>query len=1481
MINLPNYQIDEKIFESANTEVYRGHRNEDNQPVILKVVKDRQEYKITHDLRNIEGVIKTYGLEKSQNILVLEDFGGESLDKLFKSPLDISDFLSIAIKITDILAEIHAANVIHKNINPSNIVLNPNTGQLKIIDFGISTFLPRENPNFKSPNKLEGTLAYISPEQTGRMNRVMDYRTDFYSLGVTFYQLLTQHLPFKSEDLMELVHHHLAKTPTEPHYLNSDIPKVISDIIMTLLEKNAEDRYQSARGIYKDLQRCQKMWTSTQQIESFTLAEQDFSDKLQIPQKLYGRDYDIKRLIDAFERTSQGEPEMMLVSGYSGIGKTALVQEIYKPITEKRGYFISGKFDQLQRDIPYTAIVNAFTKLVEQLLSENDTQLQEWKDKILAEVGDNGQVIIEIIPKLELIIDKQPDAAKLPPAESENRLNMVFKNFIKVFTKPKHPLVIFLDDLQWVDSASLKLIQLLMESTDIHALFLIGAYRDNEVSTVLHPLRLTLEEIQKAKTVVNKILLEPLALEHVNQLIADALHSDLGRTHDLARLVKKKTDANPFFIKEFMESLYAKKLLSFDIQQGVWQWDLPQIEAHHITDNVVEMMVEKIRQFSVDTQEALRFAACIGNKFDIDILATVLEQTYQETVTHLQEAIMNGQILVTNKKSPADINMTTWSFISECQFAHDRIQEAAYSLISDEQKPEVHRQIGQLLLQNTPLEEREQKIFDIVDHWNKGIKLINQQSERDELAKLNLSAGQKAKASAAYKSAFAYLKIGIKLLADDCWQTQYDLTLALHEEGAEAAYLSGDFKQIEEWNEVILQKAKILLDKVKAYEIYVRSYIAQNRPIEAINIVLPVLQQLGVKFPKNPNKFDYFIFLIKTKIVLARKGIKNLINLPEMTDPFQLAAMRILSSIFSAAYYTDYKLRDLIVLKQINLLIKHGNAPISALIYKNYGFILCKEGDIDAGYKFGQLPFKIKEYKSKILCIRSTLINHWKEPVKKVLPDLLEGYKIGLETGDFEFASISAYVNLDYLYITGKELTVLLNEIQKKIEVTKQLRQEKYCLLNRCLEQAILNLCFLGENPCHLVGNNYNEDKMLPRYHNAKDNNAIFVLYEHKLVLCYLFGKFNQAIKNAKLAEKYLDAVAGTLIVTVFHFYDSLVRLALYKKATKQEQRQYSKKIKSNQKKMKKWASHAPMNHQHKFYLVEAEWHHHVLGENWKAMELYDKAIAGANKNEYINDEALAYELAAKFYKDIGKDKFAQVYFKDAHNAYTKWGAMAKVKHLEEHYPQFFKKIDSTPSNSSTLSGTTIIQNDTIDLISVIKTSQEIASKIDLKLLLKKLIKIVLENAGAQRGVLILENNGQWLIEADGTIDEVTVLQSIPISNSWIPKSIIDYVIRMKEENVVLSDATQKGRFTNDLYIVEHQIKSILCMPLLNQGELTNLLYLENKTAEIFTPDKLELLKLLSSQIVISIKNARHYNEMLEMNMKYDKEIAELKKKLG
>ena len=1518
MINLAGYEITNQIHESNNSLVYRGLRKQDNQAIILKflkldypmpasLVRYKQEYEITRNL-NLESVPKTYSLERYQNSLVIifEDCGGESLKLgLASGKLTLQEFLLTAIKITRALGQIHQHNIIHKDINPSNIIINQTTGLVQIIDFGISTVLNRENPTLKNPNVLEGTLRYISPEQTGRMNRSIDYRTDFYSLGVTFYELLTGQVPWDYDDAMELVHCHIAKQAVPPHEINPEIgiPKAVSDMVMKLLEKTAEKRYQSAWGIIADLEECLEQLQAKGTIADFELAQKDITDKFQIPQKLYGREGEIETLLSAFERVSNGTTEIMLVSGYSGIGKSALVQEVYKPITKASGYFIAGKFDQFQRNVPYAAVVKAFGSLVKQLLTESETQLGAWKEKLLAAFGDNGQIIIDVIPDVEFIVGKQPPVQELGATESQNRFNLVFQKFIRVFCSVEHPLVIFLDDLQWADSATLKLLQVMMADEETKYLFLMGAYRDNEVSQT-HPLIMTLEALQNQGATINHITLTPLDIEHITNLIADTVRRDRGSVILLAELVVGKTQGNPFFVNQFLRALYEENLLIFNSEQRNWDWNISAIEAVGITDNVVELMVGKLRKMPDSTQQVLRLAACVGNSFDVNTLSIVNEKSTAETFQQLLPAIQDGLILATSELGLTEEEIVqSHLVITTYKFLHDRVQQAAYALIDESAKKTVHLQIGRLLWQNTSPEKRAEDIFAIVDHLNLGIELVSDESERNEIAKLNLIAGQKAKAATAHESAVKYLQAGLGLLAEDCWNSQYELTLALHEEAVEAAFLSGDFDRMQRFVEIVQNSAKTLLDKVKVYEVQMQAYVGQNRLLEAINTALQVLKLLGVEFPSQPNPSDIGQALAETSAILNGKRIEDLVDLPQMSDPYKLAAMRLLSSIFAATYIAAPTLVPLTICKQVDLSVQYGNASVSPFAYANYGFLLCGVlGDIESGYEFGQLALNLvsklnaQEIKAKTVAIVNLFIKHWKEHLRATLEPLVSAYSSGMETGDLEYAGYSLLQHSCLAYFSGKELTALETTMANYRNAIYKIKQETALNLHEIYWQAVLNLLGKSEDTCRLQGEAYDEQIRLPLHEQANDRLGVAYLYWNKLLLSYWFENYSQAIENTAIAEKYLDVVVGLPLVPVFHFYDSLVGLAVYLDTNEHEQQNILDKVQANQEKMQKWAHHAPMNHLHKFYLVEAE-RHRVLGQKLEAMEMYDKAIALAKENEYINEEALAHELAAKFYLSLGKETIAQAYMQNAHYSYQLWGALAKVEDLEKKYPQFLartsaKTTTQTKANRTTTKPTTTSTNlgDTLDLATVMKASQAISGEIVLSKLLERLMKIAIENAGAQKGFLILEKAGNWAIEAEGSVkgDEVSVLRSLPLNaeaaSGETPKlasAIAHYVIRT-QENVLLNNATQEGQFTRDPYIAATQPKSILCTPLVHQGKLTGILYLENNLTEgAFTTDRLELLKLLSAQIAISIENAQLYNNLQEFNQNLEQLVCDRTQELS
>ncbi|MBD2345420.1 PAS domain S-box protein [Anabaena subtropica] len=1502
MIALTGIAIQDKIYESSNSLVYRGIR-EDGVGIIVKMLKFdypspqeltryRQEYKIIRSL-NLEGVVKAYSQQDYQRtlVIILEDFGGESLEQWMHKrpdifcPMPLSTFLGLAIALTDILGRIHAANVIHKDINPGNIVFNLDTGVVKIIDFGIATQFNRTNPTFKSPHVLEGTLAYLSPEQTGRMNRMLDYRTDFYSLGVTFYELLTGQLPFPTQDILELVHCHIAKPSIPVHKLNATIPKPISGIILKLMAKNAEDRYQSAWGIKADLEHCAGQLAEMGQINAMSLGLQDVSEQFCIPQKLYGREAETKALLAAFDtvvrkqtfgeicqlesgiENAQFNVELMLVAGYAGVGKTALVQELYKPITAKHGYFISGKFDQFRRNIPYSAIVDALQKLVQQLLGEPDEQVQQWRSRLLTALGSNGQIIVDVIPEVEFIIGKQPPVPEVGATESHNRFNLTFQRFVRAFCAKEHPLVVFLDDLQWIDSATLKLIELILLDEQTQSLFLIGAYRDHEVSPT-HSLILMLESLRKQGAALQEITLTPLTLEPLTQLVAETLHRNPDTVRSLAQVVLRKTEGNPFFVGEFLKLLHSENLLTFDAQQLSWQWNLTEIEAQDITDNVVELLLRQLQKLPEATQQTLCIAACVGSEFDLETLAIVCEKSPKAIFQDLLAVIQAGLI---QPLSELDEDL----LVQEYKFLHDRVQQAAYALIDESHKQVVHLQIGRNLLEKTSPEQRSDRLFEIIDHLNQGLELVTARSERTEIARLNLMAGQKAKAATAYEAAFKYFTTGLKLLNSESWQSEYDLTLALYSEAAEAAYLQGRFDEMEQLVEVVLARAKTVVDKVQAYDSSIQRYLSQGNLKEALKTGLEALKLLGIDLIENPSQADIQRELESTAALLAQREIENLINLPEMTAPEPLAAMSILANIGSAAFITLPALVILIACKMVNLSINYGNATWSPLNYAGYGFVLCGVvQDIELGYKFGQLALSLaerlntKKGKVKALHVFSYHVMQWKVHLKETIPLLVEVYQEGVETGDFEIASYVAYTVCHHSFFVGESLTQLEQKMATYSKAVDRIRRESPSTWIAIVWQTILNLLDRSLNPSHLVGRVFNEEEALPHAIAVKDGIAIQILYLHKVMLCYLFEEHHQAVKTAILARRHFEEASAIKLLPVFCFYHSLALLSLLLDASNSEKTAWLNCVSSNQEKVKKWAEHAPMNYLHEFYLVEAE-KARVLGQFFEAEEFYERAIAGATEHELIQEEALAYELAAKHYLARGREKIAQTYMKEAHYCYDRWGAIAKVKDLEQRYPQFFSPSSRAASASVPITAETITNplHTAFDLAAVMKASQAISREIELKQLLRSLMQILIENAGAQTGYLILENSGEWSIEAacelntDENACATQVLQSIPIAEQ-LPESIIQYVIRTLKP-VILNDATREGAFINELYIQQNQPQSIFCLPLLNQAKLVGVLYLENRLAAgVFTPERSQVLQLLSTQAAIAIENANLYSEL-------------------
>ncbi|MCP4047987.1 MAG: AAA family ATPase, partial [Gammaproteobacteria bacterium] len=1110
----------------------------------------------------------------------------------------------------------------------------------------------------------------------------------------------------------------------------------------------------------------------------------------QIPQQLFGREEELATLLKTFDRVALGSVECLLVSGYAGIGKSALVQELHKPITARRGYFISGKFDLLQRDIPYVALTQAFDQLMRELLTESEERLKAWRQKLSTVLGGNGQLLIDLIPALEWVIGPQPVIQGLDEQEARNRLHHLLQNFVKLFARAQCPLVIFIDDLQWADSGSLKLLEVLLTSFGLKHLLVIGAYRDNEVNEG-HALRQMVKQLEEEQVKVKRLSVGPLTIDDVSRLLAATLHQSVARVQALAHLVFNKTGGNPFFTLEFLKALHGDDLLTFtspraDGKGGGWQWELPHIEARSMSDNVVELMVAKVKQLPQQTQLSLQLAACIGNLFTLQTLALVSEQTPQAVVANLSEALQVGLIIPLDDdyKYIAALNDVAHMKV-EYKFAHDRVQQAAYTLIEPAKRQAFHWQIGQLLLAQIPHEQQEERIFDIVNHLNQGRSLLESGADRYRLIDLNLKAGRRAMAAAAHDSALVYFQVGVTLLPENTWHTDHKLSIHLYTLAAEAAYLLGAFDKMEQFSETVLQQACTPLDQAKIFEFRTDFYQSQGQLAEAARTALHALNLFGLDIPIHPKQSDVEHGMQEVKTVLADLGptldiqLERLLNHEEMTDPTMLAALNILDKGQPAAFWYDAKLMFLILVAGFKLSIQYGLSAATARILSFYASYLCGQGDIKTGYQIGQFVLKLEKrhdiFASAIARYYiDALVTPWKEHIRHTLSNILVDHQPMLESGQLYRAGISLQVYCHRSLAVGTNLEQLEQEMVLYGSTLKQLKQVRTLELFHIFWLFVRNLCGTAPIGWQLDSESFDLEKLRIRWLETKNVNGLMTVYMYQCMLSYLFERFPLAAEQATSAEPYLDVHTFGPPTPSYYLYDSLARLAVYFDLPTTEQKYVLDRVNAHQSKMRYWAEHAPMNFRHKYLLVEAELAR-VLDNDSQAREYYDQSIELAHEHQYINEEALAYEVAARFYLAKGNLTISHLYLREAHYAYQCWGATAKVKDLESRYPEVFaprgsygtrphraqSTTDSPDLTGRSQYGSAIIE--TIDLEAVTKAAQAISGEVVLDKLLTKLMQTVRENAGAEKAIL-LEARGpgnDLLIQAKSLGDhEIEVLMN-------------------------------------------------------------------------------------------------------------------------
>ena len=1395
---------------------------------------------------------------QGRTTLVLEDPGGESLDGLLRAPMELGLFLRVAVGLASALRQLHAQGIIHKDIKPANLLVDTATGGVWLMGFGIASRLRRERQALQPPEMIAGSLPYMAPEQTGRMNRSIDSRSDLYAAGVTLYEMLTGSLPFNASDPMEWVHCHIARRPVPPAERRKDVPGPVPAIVLKLLAKTPEDRYQTAAGLERDLRRCLAAWENHRRIDDFRLGEDDTPDRLLIPEKLYGRSREIDTLLTAFDRTvTSGRPELVLVSGYSGIGKSSVVNELHKALVSPRGLFASGKFDQYKRDIPYATLAQAFRELIQLLLGKSEAELARWRNALREALEPNGRLMVNLVPELELIIGEQPPVPELPPQDAQRRFQFVFRRLLGVFARPEHPLVLFLDDLQWLDAATLDLVEDLMTRSQLQHLMLIGAYRDNEV-TAAHPLVRKLEAIRNAGAPVQEVRLAPLAREDVGQLVADALRCEPARAAPLAELVHEKTAGNPFFVIQFLSALADGGLLAFDHQVGRWSWDLQRIHAKGYTANVADLMVGKLTRLPARTQDALQQLACLGSSADTPTLALVRGTSEEQVHADLGEAVRLELIE---------------RLQGGYRFVHDRIQEAAYSLVPEPERAGAHLRIGRLLVAHTPRDEREEVIFEIVNQLNRGVALISSPDEREELAELNLIAGKRAKDATAYASALTYLGAGRALLPEDCWERCGALTFALELHRAECEFLTGDFAAAEGRLSGLSKRTRRLVDLATVTRLTEELFTTLGWGGRAVEACLDYLRQTGVQWSPQPTKEQVQQEYERIWRQIGSRSIEELVDLPLMTEPELRGTMDVLNAVVAPALWTDENLFCLVICRMANLSLEHGNSDGSCFAYVCLGMLLGHRfGNYPAGFSFGKLGLDLveqrglRQFEGRVGLIFGGCLLPWTQPIRTGRSLVRRAFEAATRHGDLAYAGYSRNMAITDLLATGEPLGEVQREAESGLEFTRQLRFGY--VADIITGQLRLIRTLRGLTPQFDSFNDTEFDESRFEQHLAEDPWLRLVAcwyFIRKLQARFLAGAYVSAIEAAENARRLLWTSSKTFELADYQFYAALARAALCDAASAPDRAQHQDALAAHHRQLQEWAETCPANFEDRAALVGAEIAR-IEGRDAEAMRLYERAIAAARANGFVHNEALASELAAGFYAARRFEDIAHLYLRKARNGYLLWGAEGKVRQLDQLHPHLGAE-QPAPDARRTIG----VHIDHLDLATVLKVSEAVSGEIVLEKLIDTLLRTAVEHAGAERGLLVLARGDELSIEAEANTDGHTMtvqLREAPVDGSALPESVVHYAART-QESVILDDASAPGPFSGDAYIRERRARSVLCLPLVKQGRLVALLYLENSlAANVFTPARTAVLKVLASQAAMALENSRLYGELQERESK-------------
>lgn len=1382
-------------------------------------------------------------------MLVLEDGGAEPLDLALgherDNRLELSRFFRIADELARALAQMHRHGLVHKDIKPANVLVDE-AGRVRLTGFGVASRLRRERQALAPPKVVAGTLAYMAPEQTGRMNRSVDARSDLYSFGVTLYELLTGQLPFTASESSEWIHCHVARQPPPPSERRYGLSAALDALILKLLAKSPEDRYQTAAGVSSDLRRC-KAWIAQGRKGTFALGEHDVPERLLIPERLYGRDGAIDLLRAAFERVAHaGRSELVLISGHAGMGKSSIISELQRSLVASEASFASGKFDQYKRDLPYAPFAQALQGLVRERLNKGDAELGAFRAELARALGSNGQLMVNLIPELGLVIGEQPPIPRVEPHDAAARFHRVFQSLLGVFASARHPLVLFIDDLQWLDAGTLDLLQRLVTDPESRHVLLIGAYRENEVGAA-HPLASTLAAIRSAGASVAEIVLAALSVDEIAKLLADALRVDAARTAQLAELVHEKTAGNPFFTIQFIAALGEEGLLALDPSSSAWHWDVERIRSKGITQNVADLMATKLGRLPRPTQQALGQLACLGNVADVATLALILASSEEHTRAALKDAVEAG-LVVRGDSSVA--------------FIHDTVHEAAYALTPSAQRAAAHLRIGRALLGRSSPADLEEKVFEIANQFERGVSAIDSPAERELAAELNLVAGKRAKTSSAHASAHAYFTAGRALLAEVSWQRRYHLLFELELNRAECEIVAGELVSAEQRLNELSTRAQGPSDRAEVVCLAVLLYFTTGRSDRAVQVALEFLTQAGIEWSPSPTEAEVRSEYERMRANLAHRPLDTLTELPAMVEPSVIAVMAVLTELFPAAYAVDRYLMELVLLRMTNLSLEHGNCESSSVAYSASNMALGVHfGDYATAHGLGKVARALVDrrpvdrYTSRVYSCVAAFAMPWLEHVSRCEPLMRHAFRAGIATGDTAFATYDSRNLLTHLLVAGTPLGQVQREAEQAMAFASKValgmpiewffRQLELVqrLRGVAIDHPLADDSWARQPVEHLPGL-----AMMVCYH------WVFYIQER-----YLARSFGSALEAASRIEGIRWAMRSSIEEAEYDFYAGLAHAGASDGANPEARAEHVSALARHQQRLAAWAVNCPDNFASRQTLLAAELAR-LTGRELEAQRLYERALRLAREQGFVQVEALANELAGEFHATHELETSAESYLRNARDCYERWGALVKVRQLDLRYVHL--RAQALPSSLMATIEKPTVQ---LDVETVDKASQTLSSEMVLPSLLEKLMRLSVEHAGAERGLMILLHGDEPYVEAEATTSAgrlEVVLRREPVTSRDLPQSALQYVLRT-QGRLVLDDALAEGLDPRDEYVARARPRSVLCLPIFKQTKVIGVLYLENNlTTRAFMAERVRVLDFLASQAAIAIENARLYSEL-------------------